>query len=94
MNRTEFKEKAKQTVDDFFAKMDELESKKNQAKEEVKSSYDRKVEKLKAEKAGLKEKYNNLMTVSDEKWEETKKAFTNASESFKEGVAEITSLVK
>ena len=94
MNRVEFKEQAKQTVNDFFAKIDELEAKKNQAKDEVKGSYDRKIEKLKAEKEGLKEKYDNLMNATDEKWDETKKAFTSASESFKAGVSEITSLVK
>jgi len=48
---------------------------------------------LKAKKKELQHKYDELAHTSDEKWEEVKSTFSSASESFKEGLAKITTLI-
>ena len=94
MDRENFKNKAKQSIDEIFAKIDELEAKKDKAFEGAKIEYEVKITELKAKKEELTAKYNKLMDSSDENWEEVKNAFSSASESFKEGFSKIGSLFK
>jgi hypothetical protein len=94
MDRENFKNKAKQSIDEIFAKIDELEAKKDKALEGAKVEFEEKINELKAKKDELTAKYNMLMDSSDENWEEVKSAFSSASESFKEGFSKIGSLFK
>ncbi len=93
MNKSEFKENAKQSVDTIFAKIDELEQKKNQTKSELKDEYSSYISKLKAEKNDLKSQYESLLKTSDEKWDEAKASFEKSSESFKDGIQKVTSML-
>jgi membrane-associated HD superfamily phosphohydrolase len=92
MNRNEFKANAKKSIDDFFAKIEELEAKKDKVNVETKAKYERHLSALKASQEDLIVKFKNLSEASDEKWEETKEAFSSASESFKEGFGKIKAL--
>jgi len=92
MEREKFKEQALKSIDAIFSKIDELEVKKENATTEIKGEIDEKIKALKAKKADLQQKYNNLMEAKDEKWEEVKEAFSSAADSFKEGFSKITSL--
>jgi len=90
----EFKQKAKQSIDDIFIKIDEFEAKKNIVKEEVKLKYNERIAELKSKKFDLQQKYACLTESADEKWEETKIVFASAIDSFKDGLKEIATLFK
>ena len=94
MDREKFKNQAKKSIDEIFAKIDILEAKKEKAVGEVKAEYEKRIIELKAKKIELLAKYNKLVSASEENWEEVKNAFSSASESFKEGFSKIASLFK
>ena len=94
MDKQEFKEKAKKGIDDIFIKIDELEAKKDIVKNEAKEKYHKQIEEMKEKKNDLREKYDHLMLSADEKWEDTKIAFSKAFDSFKKGLMEIGDLFK
>ncbi len=94
MEREDFKNKAKKSLDEIFAKIDELEAKKDKAFNEVKAEYEETISELKKKKDELLTKYNRLSNASEEDWEEIKNAFSSASVSFKDGVSKFISLFK
>jgi uncharacterized coiled-coil DUF342 family protein len=93
MNKENFKKEAKKSIDDVFAKIDELEAKKDKVKEDAKAEYEEKLKNLKTKRKELQAKYDALVNASDEKWEEVKSTFSSATDSFKEGFSKIASLI-
>jgi lipid II:glycine glycyltransferase (peptidoglycan interpeptide bridge formation enzyme) len=94
MERELFKEKAKESIDAIFAKIDELEARKDQAIAHAKLEYEEKLTELKAKKAELVACYDKLTEATEDNWEEVKETFSSASESFREGFSKIASLFK
>jgi len=93
MKKEEFKKEAKKSIDDFFAKIDKLEAKKDKAEGDAKAEYEEKLNALKGKKKELQAKYDELANASDEKWEEVKSAFSSANDSFRESLSKIASLI-
>ncbi len=93
MNKEDFKKKAKKSIDDIFAKIDELEAKKDKVKEDAKAEYEEKLNNLKTKRKELQAKYDALNNASDEKWEDVKSTFSSATDSFKDGFSKIASLI-
>jgi hypothetical protein len=92
MEREIFKNKAKESIDEVFAKIDELEAKKDQAMAGMKAEYTEKLAELKAKKDELQANYDQLLVATEDNWEEVKEAFSSASVSFKEGISKIASI--
>jgi chromosome segregation ATPase len=63
MDRENFKNKAKESIDDIFTKIDELEIKKDQLLEKAKTEYDEML-------AGLKEKKEKALGTAKAEYEE------------------------
>jgi phage shock protein A len=94
MDKNKFKEEAKQSIDLLFAKIDELESKKDKAEASVKADIENKISELKKKKDDLQARYRSLKDTSDEKWEQAKNAFDSSMDSFKEGISKLTGIFK
>jgi hypothetical protein len=94
MEREEFKQKAKQSIDDIFARIEKLEAKMDKAKTDAKVKYKEEIEALKLKKADLQSKYDNLETAVEEKWEEVKNAFIESAPSFKKGFSTLGKIFK
>jgi len=94
MDREEFKKKAMQSLNEIFARIDELDAKKDKVKANVKAEYEEKLSRLKTQKANLQQKYEKLTDASEEKWEEVKDGFNNATKSLNEGFSELLSMFK
>lgn len=92
MERETFKNRAKENIDEIFAKIDELEARKEQAIGDVKAEYDQEMAALKAKKEELIAKYHQLIDASEANWDEVKGTFISAKDSFKEGFSKIASL--
>jgi len=94
MEKQEFREKAKQSIDEIFDKIEELKARKAEAKAEFQDTYKEQIEVLEVKKAELEVKYNNLLDVAEDKWEEVKQAFSESTVSFKEGFSKLFSVFK
>jgi cell division protein FtsB len=94
MEREEFKQKAKQSIDDIFARIEKLEAKMDQAKADAKVKYKDEIDELKAKKADLQAKYEKLEDAVEDKWEEVKKAFIESAPSFKKGLSRLGEIFK
>ena len=94
MDKEKFRIEAKQLIDNLVARIDELESKKENIKAGARKELEETLDTLKSKKELLKAKYDELTGSSEDKWEEAKEVFSSASESFKEGLGKIASLFK
>jgi chromosome segregation ATPase len=94
MNKEEFKARAKQKIDEFSAKINELKAERAAAKEDSKSDYDEALKELESKKSELDNKYTELENAADDKWEEVKATFLSASNSFEEGFSKLKPLFK
>ncbi len=94
MDRNKLKEKAKTAIDDIFAKVDELESKRGEVQEDLKVKYDERIADLKTRRVELQSRYKELASASEGKWEEASKAFNSSLDSFKEGFSKLASIFK
>ena len=94
MEREEFKQKAKQSIDDIFARIEQLEAKMDKAKADAKGKYKDEIEELKLKKADLQSKYEKLENAVEDKWEEVKNAFIESAPSFKEGFSKLGKIFK
>jgi peptidoglycan hydrolase CwlO-like protein len=93
-DREIFKKKAKKNIDEIFGKIDKLEAKKDNVTEKAKAEYKELMADLKSKKADLQAKYKKLENATEDKWEDVKKTFSNAADSFEEGFSKIGSLFK
>lgn len=89
MEREEFKQKVKQSIDDIFARIEMLESKMVKAKADAKLKYKDEIEELKKKKAELQSQYDKLEDAMEDKWEEVKNALTESAGSFKQGFSTL-----
>jgi hypothetical protein len=94
MEREEFKQKAKQSIDDIFVRIEKLEAKMDKAKADAKVKYKDEIDELKAKKADLQAKYEKLEDAVEDKWEEVKKAFIESAPSFKKGLSRLGEIFK
>jgi SMC interacting uncharacterized protein involved in chromosome segregation len=89
MEREEFKEKAKQSIDDLFAQIEKLEAKMKQSKADAKVKYKAEIDELKQKKAEMQNVLDKVENAVENKWEEVKAAFNESGPSFKEGFARL-----
>jgi hypothetical protein len=89
MEREEFKEKAKQSIDDLFIQIEKLEAKMKQAKADAKVKYKDEIDELRQKKAEMQSVLDKVENAVEDKWEEVKAAFNESAPSFKEGFARL-----
>ena len=89
MEREEFKEKAKQSIDDLFVQIEKLEAKMKKAKADAKVKYKTEIDELKQKKAEMQNVLDKVENAVEDKWEEVKAAFSESAPSFKEGFARL-----
>ncbi|MCB0652966.1 MAG: hypothetical protein KDC85_16935 [Saprospiraceae bacterium] len=94
MDKQRFKAKAKKQIDEVFDKINELEAKSDQVKENLKDTYHEQIRTLKSQKEDLKSKYESLEDTAEEKWDEFQEAFSERAETFKQGVSKLTAAFK
>ena len=94
MERNKYKENAKNEIDKIFAKIDELEAKKDMVSAETKEKVNHKIAELKSQRDVIKSKYNELIDTTEESWEKAKSSFSESADSFKNGLSELTHLFR
>lgn len=86
------KEKVKNQIDEMDDQIGILEAKAESSKAEYKVEIKEKIAGLKAKRNEVKARFDELANATDDKWEESKRIFSSASESFKEGFSKLKSL--
>jgi phage host-nuclease inhibitor protein Gam len=94
MEREEFKQKAKESIDDLFAEIEKLEAKMSKAKADAKVKYAGELETLRQKKAEMESLYDKLENTVGEKWEEIRTAFVESAPSFKAGFSRLGKIFK
>ena len=94
MDKETFKQNAKKSIDEIFDAIDRVQERANTVEGEAKVRFEQNLIELKAKKKDLQAKYDKLGNTSEERWEEVKNAFSSASESFKDGIKKIKSIIK
>jgi DNA repair exonuclease SbcCD ATPase subunit len=89
MDKIEAKRKAKQTIDELFIKIKELEERAKTADESRRAEFKQKVEDLKSKREDFKKKYEKLKNAGDESLVEIQKAFNDTAEILKKSLKEI-----
>jgi hypothetical protein len=92
MEREEFKEKAKQSIDDLFVKIEKLEAKMKLAKAEARVKYKDEIDELRQKKAEMQNVLDKVENAVEDKWEEVKAAFNESAPSFREGFARLAKI--
>jgi hypothetical protein len=94
MEKEDFKQKARESIDEIFARIDELEAKKDVVFDKAKEEYQETIGELKAKKDELQAKFKRLVEGSDDEWDEVQNAFSSAKDSLKEGFSKMANLFK
>ncbi|MBN1792042.1 MAG: hypothetical protein JW830_16210 [Bacteroidales bacterium] len=94
MEKEDFKRKAKESIDEIFARIDELEAKKDVVFDKAKEEYQETIGELKTKKDELQAKFKKLMDGSDDEWDEVQNAFSSAKDSLKEGFSKMATILK
>jgi hypothetical protein len=92
MEREEFKEKTKKSIDDLFIRIEKLEAKMKKAKADAKIEYKDEIDELKQKKAEMQALLDKVENAVGDKWEEVKTAFSESAPSFKEGFARLAKI--
>lgn len=92
MEREEFKEKAKQSIDDLFVQIEKLEAKMKQAKADARVKYKDEIDELRQKKAEMQYLLDKVENAVEDKWQEVKAAFNESAPSFKEGFARLAKI--
>lgn len=92
MNKADIKNKAKNTIDEAYAKISEMEGKRDQITGDLKSEFDDKIKLLKVKGEELKLKISSLEDEGEDKWDEIKDVLADSMDSFKEGFAKLGKL--
>lgn len=94
MEKQNYKEKLKHQIDDLFAKVEELEAKKEKASSELKLKYNEKISEINKLKDDLKTTYKSVENSSEEDLNKKKELFNASIESFKEGFSKLAGIFK
>ena len=92
MNKDEFRKEAKQEIDEMVNTMEKLETKKNEAQNNIREKYEATLAQLRESKEELNNKYKRLTEATENNWMEAKTSFRNASREFKQGLSELTTI--
>lgn len=94
MEKDKFRERIKKSIDDLFASIDELDSRKGELKEKTKAKYNEIMAEIKQLEAILEARHRRVQDTEDPDWEEAKKAFKKSAVAFREAFENLASYLK
>ena len=81
MEKEKIRDRIKKSIDDLFASINELDSKKDELKDNVKTKYNEIMAQIKQLEASLEAKNRRIHSADDQNWEDVKNAFKKSAES-------------
>ncbi len=94
MEKDKFRERIKKSIDELFASIDELDSRKGELKDKSKAKYNEIMAEIKQLEAVIEAKHQRVQNTDDKNWEEAKKAFRQSAVSFREAFENLASYLK
>lgn len=84
MTRQEFKEKAKESIDELTSQVNRIEHKAQEISGEAQAEIQKKLKTLREQKDTLIGQYEQLQQATEENWENLQNAFTKGVRAFKQ----------
>ena|SRR5690606_17344378 len=94
MGKDKFKEQIKKGIDDLFASIDELDSRKDEYKGKLKDKYNDIMSEIKLLEAKVEARHRRMQQNDDPDWEEARNAFRRSAESFKEAFENLVAFLR
>lgn len=94
MEKDKFRDRIKKSIDELFASIDELDSRKYELKDKTKAKYNEIMAEIKQLEAVLEARQHRAQTTEDKNWEEAKRAFKQSALSFREAFENLASYLK
>jgi predicted RNA-binding protein (virulence factor B family) len=94
MEREKFSERLKKSIDELFATINDLDSKKDELKKKSKVKYNEIMASIKKIEAELEQKNRQMELSDDPRWEEAKNQFTKSAHSFRQALEQLVSFLK
>ena len=94
MNRDDFKKNAEKNIDNIFDSIEKLEKQKNNMSAAAKVEYDIQLNELKQQQQKMQAALKNLKSASDDKWDDAKRSYNDATDVYKSEYLEFTSRKK
>lgn len=92
MERNEYRENVKKTIDETFDQIEALKVKADNASEMVRQEYQEKIKELELLRNQMEAKLDELANTADSKWKEMKEILDSSLQSFKEGFKKLGKL--
>ena len=94
MEKDKLRERIKKSIDDLFASIDELDSRKGELREKSKAKYNEIMAEIKQLETVLESRHRRVQGSEDPHWEETKKAFKKSAEAFREAFENLAAYLR
>lgn len=94
MEKDKFRDRIKKSIDELFASIDELDSRKEELKDKTKAKYHEVMAEIKQLEAVLEARHQRVQHADDRNWEEAKKAFKQSAASFREAFENLATYLK
>ena len=94
MEKDKYRERIKRSIDELFATIDDLDSKRGDVLEKAKLKYNEIMAQIKQLEASLEKKSRQAREGEEPGWEEAKKAFRNSALSFREAMENLISFIR
>ncbi len=94
MEKDKFRDRLKKSIDDLFASIDELDSRKGELKDKTIAKYEEIMAEIKQLEAVLEARHHRAQNTDDKNWEEAKRAFKRSAVSFREAFENLATYLK
>lgn len=92
MERNEYRENVKKTIDEIFDQIEALRAKADNASDKVRQEYYEKIKELEMLRNQMESKLDELSRAADSKWDDVKETLNSSLVSFKEGFKKLGKL--
>lgn len=94
MEKDNLKARIKKSIDDLFASIEELDSRKGEYKGKFKDKYNEIMAEIKLLEAKVEARHRRVQRNEDPDWEEARNSFRRSAESFKEAFENLIAYLR
>ena len=94
MEKDKFRDRIKKSIDELFASIDELDSRKDELKDRTREKYDEIMAEIKKLEAILESKSRKAREGQDPNWDEAKRAFKKSAVAFRDALDNLASFLR
>lgn len=94
MEKEQFRERIKKSIDELFEAFDELDARKDELREKSKAKYNEIMNEIKDWETTFESKRRQAKDGNDPRWEEAKQAFGRSARAFRDAMENLASFLR